>query len=271
MVLAEFREAYDARVRDVLARWTRDMQVAIARHCAGWHPDRFDFSAYFVRSARRYHLAYEALARGGAATAVDVGGFWGVFPLTLKDLGIRVVMTETLRYYDRAFDPLFDYLRGEGLEIADYDPFDAAATAPGRFDAVFSMAVLEHYPHSLRTCMLNLRGLTAEGGVLYVEVPNIGYWPKRWNFLLHGATPLAPIEEIWESEVPFIGHHHEFTIHELRRLAALSGMEIVAENFYNYSLDPTPWREILRRPWLHVVPIVVPRTREILSVVLRPR
>lgn len=270
MRLDAFREVYEARVRDILARWTREMQIAIARHCAGWHPDRFDFPAYFHRSARRFHLAYEAVLRHGATTAVDVGGFWGVFPLTLKDLGVRVVMTEALRYYDRAFDPLFDYLRGEGLEIVDYDPFDPAASAFGRFDAVCAMAVLEHYPHSLRSCMTQLRGLVSERGFLYVEVPNIGYWPKRWNFLLHGATPLAPIDEIWDSEVPFIGHHHEFTIHELRRLAALSQMQIVAENFYNYSSDPLPWRELVRRPWLHAMPLVVPRTRELLSVVLRP-
>jgi len=269
IALEEFRTVYERRVADVVSRTSRDLQIEIARHCAGWHPDRFDFTNYLVRSTVRYHRAYSALARRGARTAVDVGGFWGVFPLVLKDLGFEVHMTETLGYYSKAFDPLFEFLRGAGVIIADYDPFEPSAASVGRFDGVFVMAVLEHYPHSLRACMQNLRSLMAEDAFLYLEVPNIAYWPKRWAFFRHGVTPLAAIEEIWESEVPFIGHHHEFTIHELRRLARLAGLVIEDEDFYNYSLDTLPMRELLRSPWLHVVPVLVKSAREVMAVVCR--
>ena len=34
MRLDAFREVYEARVRDILARWTREMQIASARHDA---------------------------------------------------------------------------------------------------------------------------------------------------------------------------------------------------------------------------------------------
>jgi SAM-dependent methyltransferase len=188
----------------------------------------------------------------------------------LRDLGYTVAMTEARGYYSRAFDPLFAFVASRGVEIADYDPFEANAALPTRFDAVTVLAVLEHYPHSLKRFMANVRGMIAERGILYVEVPNIAYWPKRVAFFRHGVSPLPPIEEIWESEVPFIGHHHEFTMSELRSLAKLAGLSVAHEDYYNYTLDNFPVREVLRRPWLHLVPALVPRTRECLAVVCGP-
>jgi 2-polyprenyl-3-methyl-5-hydroxy-6-metoxy-1,4-benzoquinol methylase len=269
MGLPAFRERYDACLREVRAYVTPEMLEEIASHCAGWRPERFDFRAYLSRSVLRFHRAYAAIVESGARTVCDVGGFWGVFPMVLRDLGFTVTMTEARGYYSRAFDPLFSFLASRGVEVLDYDPFAADGGPARRFDAVTVLAVLEHYPHSLRRFMANVRGLMSESGILYVEVPNIAYWPKRVAFLRHGVSPLPPIEEIWESEVPFIGHHHEFTMAELRTVARLAGLSVVREDYFNYTLANFPVAATLRRPWLHLVPALVPRTRECLAVVCR--
>lgn len=264
-----FEASYAARLSSVGAYWSPEMQEEIASHCAGWHPSRFDFRTYLKRSALRYYRAYRTLLREGVQSVCDVGGMWGLFPLVLQDLGFAATMTEARGYYSQAFDPLFSAIEREGVAVVDYDPFAADARLGETFDAVTVMAVLEHYPHSLRVFMTNVRSLMADRGLLYLEVPNIAYWPKRVAFLRHGVSPLPPIEEIWQSEVPFIGHHHEFTLFELRAVARLSGLTVVREDYYNYSVDNFPLRETLRRPWLHLVPALVPRTRECLVAVCR--
>lgn len=268
---SDFDARYRRRLEEVVAYWNPEMQEEVASHCAGWHPKHFDFRAYLSRSSIRFYHAYLALARAGSRTVCDVGGMWGIFPIVMKELGFSVTMTEALRYYSRAFDPLFSLVAREGVEVLDYDPFVAEEGLLKRFDAVTVLAVIEHYPHSLKRFMRNVRSLMADSGILYVEVPNIAYWPKRFAFLRHGVSPLAPIEEIWHSEVPFIGHHHEFTMAELRSVARLAGLSIVHEDYYNYSLDDFSLGETLRRPWLHLVPALIPRTRECLAVVCEQR
>ena len=267
--MSGFEERYKACLREVTEYVTPAMLEEIASHCAGWHPARFDFRAYLSRSVVRFHRAYLAVREAGARTVCDVGGFWGVFPLVLRDLGLDVTMTEARGYYSSAFDPLFSFLESRGVEVLDHDPFASEGGLGRRFDAVTVLAVLEHYPHSLRRFMTNVRAMMEPSGILYVEVPNIAYWPKRVAFLRHGVSPLPPIEEIWESEVPFIGHHHEFTMAELKAVARLAGLSVVREDYYNYTVADFPVAATLRRPWLHLVPALVPRTRECLAVVCR--
>ena len=42
-----------------------------------------------------------------------------------------------------------------------------------------------------------------------------------------GPVPFREFKEIYDSEILFIGHHHEYTLGELRALARLSCLEIV--------------------------------------------
>ncbi|HEX7241529.1 MAG TPA: methyltransferase domain-containing protein, partial [Longimicrobiaceae bacterium] len=209
--LAEFERAYREALAGVWPHWSPGMQAEMARHCHGWSPERFDFRAYLDASAARFHRAYRALAEDASVRSVcDVGGFWGVFPLTLKRLGYEVAMTESLRYYSEAFRGLFDHVAAQGVEIVDYDPFEEGSPLAGSWDAVTVMAVLEHYPHSLRPFMENVVAGVRPGGMVFVEVPNIAFWPKRVSFL-RGHSPHTPIGDVYRSAVPFIGHHHEFT------------------------------------------------------------
>ena len=73
--------------------------------------------------------------------------------------------------------------------------------------------------------MQNMALLMNTSGRLYLEVPNIAYLPKRFTFMLTGKSPLTPIDQIYYSQTPFIGHHHEYTMEELKILARLSNLK----------------------------------------------
>jgi hypothetical protein len=179
-------------------------------------------------------------------------------------------MTESLKYYGESFTPLFDQIRKAGVAIRDYDPFSSEGELGKRFDLVTVMAVLEHYPHSLRTFMTNVKPLIADGGRIFIEVPNIAYWPKR-TALLMGQTPLASISDIYGSDEPFIGHHHEFTLAEVRELVRLAGLRIVDEETFNYSLaDANKLKLLVRHPLMSLAFAMAPATRECLAVICEP-
>jgi len=265
-----FRDLYRSCAREVLSFLSPEMQAEIAAHNAGWSAGKTDFPAYLEASWIRYYRIYLHLAASPMLRSVcDVGGFWGAFPIVLRELGYDVTMTETLEFYSDTFNGLFDHIRSRGVRIADHDPFDEDAPPLGSFDLVTVMAVLEHYPHSLATFMENMRGMLSRAGMLYLEVPNVAFLNKRVGLLL-GRTPLPPAGEIFASRVPFIGHHHEFTLRELRELADLSGFAVANEEAFNYSpgLELSP-ANFLRHPIRSTAFLLRPDCREVLGVVCR--
>lgn len=263
----EFEGLYKETVRTVFEHWTPEMQRLMAQHCYSWSPELFDFKGYLEASSVRFYRAYCRIAeRGRQLSICDVGGFWGVLPLTLKEFGYRIAMTESLKYYNDSFRPLFDFISARGVEIFDYDPFEADATLDEQFDFVTLMAVLEHYPHSHKTLMKNVSSIMKPAGRLYIEVPNIAYWPKRVGLMM-GRTPLAELADVYRSDVPFIGHHHEFTMAELRELARLSGMRVLMEDFYNYSPGSHPGvKMLIRRPLQFMAFSFLKESRECLAI-----
>lgn len=243
----DFNAVYQDSVQVVLKHWTTEMQSEVAVHCYGWSPGLFDFTNYLQASAVRFYRAYSSFAAAGSGqTVCDIGGQMGVFTITLKKLGYDTTMTEALQYYGDQFNEFHACIREQGVTIANYDPFESSARWPSKFDVVTVMAIIEHYPHSLKRFMENVVALMKPEGRIYIEVPNIAYLPKRMR-LLFGRTPQAEIQDIFRSEVPFIGHHHEFTISELRDLARLSGLSVLAEDFYNYSISGQPFFKRLLR------------------------
>jgi len=233
LTFRKFDGVYQEVLEKIYAYWTPQMQQEIALHNYGWRPGLFDFKEYLRTSSIRFYHAYRSFDKNNEVrTVCDVGGFWGVFPLTLKRLGYDVTMTESLNYYSNSFNDLFSFIKSEDVRIIDWDPFEPKAKKLNLFDAVTVMAVLEHYPHSLKSFMKNITSLINADGSLYIDVPNIAYWPRRIK-LLYGRTPLTPLEVIYNSEMPFIGHHHEFTMAELLSLASLSGLDVRAKSFFN--------------------------------------
>jgi 2-polyprenyl-3-methyl-5-hydroxy-6-metoxy-1,4-benzoquinol methylase len=273
----EFLRAYNGAVDDVLKYVNPAMQSDVARHNLGWSGEQYDFENYLRRSDRRYLAAYRYFLHPGVVdvkNVCDVGGFWGVWPVALARLGYDVAMTESLQYYGSAFDELFSFIRSEGVLIHDFDPFEEGAVVPGTFDAVTLMAVLEHYPHSLRTLMGNIRKMSVPNGALVVEVPNIAFLLWRLKLLVKGESPLVPATTIYESAVPFTGHHHEFTRDELVQLMQVADFEVLDSVMFNYSLDDFSWRSLKEKPFRQLVYAgsfrFLPETRELITMLCRP-
>ncbi|MBI5248143.1 MAG: methyltransferase domain-containing protein [Desulfomonile tiedjei] len=247
----EFKAVHSEVANSVTKLWTRDLQIEASQHNATLHPDHFNMEAYFLASLQRFYAAYAAVADKEVNTVCDIGCLGGVFPLTMRRLGYDVTVTETLSLYSENFLRFLDFHRDNGIKIVDYDPFGDSLHG-ATYDLVFCMAVLEHYPHSLKLFARNFAAMIGDGGLAYIEVPLITYFFKRLN-LLFGKSPLVDIRFISASKIPFTGHHHEFTIEELRFLANMAGLDILDEHYVSYSAQ-LPWLQrqlyrLLTRWW----------------------
>jgi 2-polyprenyl-3-methyl-5-hydroxy-6-metoxy-1,4-benzoquinol methylase len=249
--LARFESLYQDTFVEVEGLVSREALIRLASHSYGWHPDQYDMLTYLKRSIIRYRQAYSYILRqyrGRRISCLDIGGFWGLFPAVLKKLGYPVAMTEKYKYYAEGFDGIRDYLHQLGVTIYDVDPVLEMFSPSERFDLVSCMALLEHVPDSPRVLFENFRNSLLHGGGLILEVPNLAYWYKR-KALLRGETVLCHIETIYRSQVPFIGHHHEYTRNELEWILKATGFSIHWFGTHNYSLRP--WRRVM----IHLLPM----------------
>jgi 2-polyprenyl-3-methyl-5-hydroxy-6-metoxy-1,4-benzoquinol methylase len=255
-LLGLFATAYRSAVDDVLPLVTPAAIEGIARHNPGWRSVS-GFHIYLRASERRYSAALTTYVRNGGRLApgssvLDVGGFLGAFPLALARLGVRVTLSERYSYYEGAFDDIRNLLGREGVEVWDVDLTEPQSNdAARRFDLVTNMAMLEHLAHSPRQLMENLHACVSLDGRLVVEVPNIAYWPKRWNALF-GQSVLPPLREVFNAAEPFIGHHREYTQYELTELLDWSDFELLDLTTFNYTppredMAAAPHRWALRR------------------------
>lgn len=259
----QFGEAYRAAVADVVPTvGPRELDRLSAHNRALL---RSNPKEYLERSERRYHRALQLL--GGRVTTadgvLDVGGYLGVFPLALSRLGVPVTVAERYELYDGALDSVRELLLDAGARVWDVD-FTAPGLRPEPFPVVVNMAMLEHVAGSPRILMQNLRDCCA--GHLLLEVPNLAYGYKRWQ-LLRGETIHPPLRDVYESAVPFTGHHREYTEADLRELLELSGFRIEQVASYNYSL--TGELSARLRPY-DLLTRLVPSWREVLMAVARP-
>ncbi len=267
----KFSATYEEALREVMGNWSPVLQDELAVHNIGWGSDNFDFNNYLRCSVKRYYQIYLVLDNYDSNVRYcDVGGFFGVFPITLKMLGYsNVTMTEALQYYGEAFDPLFACIKAHDVNVMDVDMFQEQVEIREPFEFISLMAVIEHYPHSLKILMHNISNAMTEDGRLYIEVPNIAHFYNRLFFLL-GRSPLADISTKYNSAVPFIGHHHEFTSSELEKLAEISNFSVINKNFYNYSDYFSS--DISLRPlrlFYKIFTTIFKNTRECISVELK--
>ncbi len=260
----KFSEIYNITLDEIYVYWSNDMQYFIAKHNRSWKPENFDFYNYLKLSKKRFYNVYILFAEESKMIC-DVGGFFGVFPTVLSKLGYDVSMTETLKYYTDAFDGMFAYIRSNGVEIIDVDPFEKDVLPQNKFDEIITLAVIEHYPHSLKIFMDNISNALNESGNMIIEVPNIAYLYNRIK-LLKGKTPLSDIKMILESDIPFTGHHHEFTFDELKILIESINFEITTSRFFNYSNDYTKLSFILRSPLKAIILNLFEQTRECIII-----
>jgi 2-polyprenyl-3-methyl-5-hydroxy-6-metoxy-1,4-benzoquinol methylase len=273
----QFRRVYRQSVRDVMRFIDRERQMAVARHDASLHPDRHDLGVYLQASERRYaelvqlYNAWHRLPHD-QLRALDVGGFLGAYPLTLARLGISVTLAEEYGYYYGAFDELAGFLAGEGVDIWAVDFTEPISDTRDGFTLVSNMAMLEHLPGSPRGLMENIRSCIDPDGLLIVEIPNVAYWPNRLE-AIRGQSIHQPLELVYASEMPYLGHHREYTVAELQELLRWSRFVPRDLKLFNYSLSLRrgTWTDRLYTLLVYLWPtIVFPACREIIMAVASP-
>lgn len=195
----------------------------------------FNMKQYLRNSWVRSYNVYKSLPDKNIAIA-DVGGFFGNFSLSFARLGYKMTMFESYEYYDDCFDPLIEYLKNNGVQIENVNFVKNMSTDiwNERFDCTLCLAFLEHIAGSPKSIIENLKRITKRNGFIFLEVPNIASILNRLQLLV-GQTILPNIASIYKSDSPFMGHFHEYTITELKKLIQLSQLTMFNIATYNYS------------------------------------
>ena len=128
-------------------------------------------------------------------------------------------------------------MRKSGVHVQDF--VDAGMNLEnipdGTYDAVFCLGVIEHIPHTPRIFLQSLDRILKPRGTLVIDTPNIGYLYTRRKLSM-GQSVMAHLSTQFVTELPFEGHHREYTVEEVRwMLSQIGQTDIVIETF-NYSV-----------------------------------
>lgn len=195
--------------------------------------------SYLRMTVVRVVRLVELLRRRGVhhGRVLEVGGWFGSFALALRRLGYDVVALDRYSNYGDAFAAYTELMRTAGVEVVSASresELDEIA-ALGQFDVVLAAAVIEHVPHTPRLLLDQLFRATRPGGLVCLDTPNVArYWNRR--LLEQGETIFQPLQDQFECEPPWEGHHREFTGTELSWMLLRVGCEEVEVEFLDYNM-----------------------------------
>ena len=232
----------------------------------------YDWTGYISCSVARVVHVQRALRAYVAPRArlLDFGAYFGNFAMALAGSGYAVEAADAYESYGPVFAPCTALMRAAGIIVHDSgDSGTGLRSLAGRYDAVVCAGVLEHIPHTPRLLLSNLTALLKPGGVLVIDTPNLGYLYHRLA-LLEGRSIFAPIEGQFHTELPFEGHHREYTMREVEWMLNETGHDVLQMLTFNYSYlaqtelsgEHLEHFEAMQRD---------PSLREIIMAVSRPR
>jgi len=199
----------------------------------------YDWTNYLRCSICRVVRVQRALRTQLAAGArvLDYGSYFGNFALAARSLGFQVHAIDSYGDYAGAFEPWVALQRDAGVTVHDFATagYDLQQLGGEPFDAVICAGVLEHMPHTPRPLLDTLNRILKPGGILVMDTPNLGYLYKRLA-LLEGQSIFAPLHDQYFTELPFEGHHREYTVHEVTWLLQQAGHELLELDTFNYSM-----------------------------------
>lgn len=195
-----------------------------------------------VRMVHAAQALHDHGVRGGQL--LDYGSYFGNFALMFAKLGYRVHTVDSYAQYGQAFRSVTGLLRDSGIEVHDLAESGFGLEGqPDRerraYDVVVSAGVIEHIPHTPRYFLETLDALLKPSGWLLLDTPNLAYLYNRQK-LARGETIFCPISCQYNTELPFEGHHREYTIDEMRWMLQQIGHRNIAVQTFNYSLYGVP-------------------------------
>lgn len=231
---AEYEIAREASEAAIAATAGRDFG-ALERHSPGLAG--FDWAGYLrlstARMVRALRLLRERVAPG--SRVVDFGSYFGNFALMAAGAGYRTVAFDSYAEYGDCLAPVCELMAASGIEVVDSGREGHFPPALVGADALMLMGVIEHIAHTPRPLLEGIRGLLAPGGLLVLDTPNLAYLYKR-QALMRGESVHAPIQSQYATEIPFEGHHREYTAAEMEWMLGAAGFDVVEKDAFNYSL-----------------------------------
>jgi len=209
----------------------------LARHSPGL--ENYDWAAYLRLSVIRMVRARAALQQHGIKSGrlLDIGSYLGNFSLMFKSVGYEVEALDSYDTYRPAMNCITELLALRGVTIRQFQDIgaDLFGLEAESYDAVICMGVIEHIPHTPRLLLEGINRALRPGGLLVADTPNLAYLYKR-QALARGDTTFCPIELQYHTEIPFEGHHREYTIAEIKWMLEQVGHDLLALETFNFSL-----------------------------------
>jgi 2-polyprenyl-3-methyl-5-hydroxy-6-metoxy-1,4-benzoquinol methylase len=196
----------------------------------------FDWEAYLrlstLRMVRTLRIVSQTVLPG--AKVLDLGAYFGNFSVMLANAGFQTTALDSYHEYGECFTPVLDVFRRHGVEVITDLPDVESKNHPG-YDAVLLMGVIEHIPHTPRGLLEGIKKVLKPGGILVLDTPNLAYIYNRQR-LMRGESVFPPIQSQYWTEVPFEGHHREFTRAEIEWMLQAAGFDVISCEAFNYSI-----------------------------------
>jgi 2-polyprenyl-3-methyl-5-hydroxy-6-metoxy-1,4-benzoquinol methylase len=205
--------------------------------------DRAFFSKYLYMNSGRVLNLYRALQRKGfrGGSVLEIGSYFGSFALTLQRLGYQVTAVDRYRSYGDGFSAYTDLMEREGVRVVSTcrEDEEAVIASLGTFDCVISTAVIEHIPHTPREFLRMLAGRCRPGALLCLDTPNLTRWWNRQKFN-RGESVFQDLKKQYFCEIPYEGHHREYTGAEMVWLLEQVGCADVELTYFDFNMLQFP-------------------------------
>jgi len=225
-------------VEDLLDRLPSYSPKALQKHVG--YIDRESTGKYLRQTSIRVARLIDRLDGMGlkqGSRLFEIGALFGSFSLPLARLGYRVTAIDRYRAFDGALDAYVDLMQAEGIEVISVTretEGEAIAGLPG-FNCTIAMAVIEHIPHTPRHFLETMRDKTLPGGIIALDTPNV---TRFWNRLRlsQDESIFQDLQLQYDCEIPYEGHHREYTAQEMRWLLNRIGCEEVSIELFDYNM-----------------------------------
>lgn len=226
-----------AAVEQVLAAIKEANFSPLERHSPGLK--KFDWEIYLRCSVVRMVRVLSALSQRGVTTGhlLDCGAYFGNFSLMCAREGYHVDALDSYKGYEEALSGVTNLLHNSGIKLLDFDEvgYDLHRIQPQTYDIVLCMGVIEHIPHTPRLLLESLNRVLKPGGLLVIDTPNLAYLYNRQK-LARGESIFCPISLQYFTELPFEGHHREYTLDEVKWMLEQIGHIDIYTEIFNYSV-----------------------------------
>jgi len=235
-LISEFREEYDIAheaTEIIIACSTGCDFTQLTRHSPGLKG--FNWENYLqlssIRMVRALRMIRKRVEIG--SEILDFGSYFGNFSLMLALAGYKVSALDSYDVYGSCFQNHCDVLRQNSIEIMTFKDYEHSPDI--RYHATLLMGVIEHIPHTPRLLLEGIHQKLRPSGLLVLDTPNISYIYNRQK-LARGESIHPSIQSQYWTDIPFEGHHREFTEKEVLWMLTEANFQPHESELFNYSL-----------------------------------